>query len=957
MFKSKLYWKVFANFALLLVILTAMTVLTINILSRIQVSYSGAASDIRALNSINLLGVILADTPAAADNYALTGSEESRILYQNLWKEVDGMIAVIQKDLSDTLLLDKLRNIRGYYFEWVTNIGDKKMLLGESRTENPEFQREFVALLQAESEGRYLDNAVGLLRDLRQQLSFSQSQSIDAAQILSRAIGDFIGVVNILIAVFAIALGFVLTRSITNPVRLLKEGTQKMMAGKFEQIELNRSDELGQLAGDFNKMSVMLGNNYTRLNAYSELVTALNSHVDIQDVEINSLNLVCHHAGANIGALYLMNKQSDMLELSAGYALRKDGLSHRYAIGEGIPGQCAKELRTLELTDLPEGSGFQVDTGLVEVAPKSTLAVPVMFQERLLGVLVLGSMQPFDDLKKEIIHNSVPQIGVALTNAKNNEAALVLSREIAIKNEELNKKNSELEKAYRVKSDFLASMSHELRTPLNSIIGFSSVLLGPTGDPITPDQKMALEKVLKNGKHLLQLINDILDFSKLEAGRMTVNVESDDVGNIVANTIMTIEMLVKQKNLTLKQEIAPDLPMMKTDILKVKQIIVNLLSNAVKFTEKGDVVLAIKQPKKGSLSFAVKDSGIGIEEKNLHLVFEEFQQIDSSHSRKYKGTGLGLPISRRLARMLGGDLTVESVIGKGSTFTLTIPVEFTPDKSTDQPAPAPLRLAVEKKQEPVPLKQAITLTVGPDSGTKILCIDDDPDALQILRSYLVPEGYAVTVALSGDEGIKLAKEIKPALITLDIMMPQKDGWQVLRELKRDTLLKDIPVIIHSMIDNKPLAMSLGAVDVMPKPVDSKVLLQRVQSVVKTSDEFVLVVDDNRDYANVLKQQLENEGFKSTVANNGEEAMEVLKKSTPAMIFLDVVMPGMDGFQVVRRLQANDAWKKIPVIIMSGKELTNRERDMLQTYIKDVMNKDEFSKEALSSTIKRVLATT
>jgi len=203
----------------------------------------------------------------------------------------------------------------------------------------------------------------------------------------------------------------------------------------------------------------------------------------------------------------------------------------------------------------------------------------------------------------------------------------------------------------------------------------------------------------------------------------------------------------------------------------------------------------------------------------------------------------------------------------------------------------------------------------------------------------------------------LAKEIKPALITLDIMMPQKDGWQVLRELKRDTLLKDIPVIIHSMIDNKPLAMSLGAVDVMPKPVDSKVLLQRVQSVVKTSDEFVLVVDDNRDYANVLKQQLENEGFKSTVANNGEEAMEVLKKSTPAMIFLDVVMPGMDGFQVVRRLQANDAWKKIPVIIMSGKELTNRERDMLQTYIKDVMNKDEFSKEALSSTIKRVLATT
>ncbi len=957
MFKSKLYWKVFANFALLLVILTAMTILTVNILSRIEVSYTGAASDIRALATIDRLGVILTDTQVAADTYALTGSEEAKSLYQALWQELDGMIAVARREIADTIMANSLRSMRGYYFEWVTEVGDKKMLLGENRTKNPDFAKEFAALGLAESRNRYIENATALLRNLRQQLSTSQAQSIEAARNVSSTVGSFIGVVNILIAVFAIALGFVLTRSITRPVRLLKEGTQKMMAGKFEEIELNRSDELGQLASDFNRMSVMLGNNYTRLNAYSELVTALNSHVDIQDVEVNSLNLVCHHSGSNIGALYLMDKDDSTLELSAGYALRKDGLSRRYPIGEGIPGQCAKELRTLEISDVSSESGFQVDTGLVEVAPKHTLAVPILFRERLLGVLVLGSMEPFDDLKKEIIHNSVPQIGVALTNAKNNEAALLLSREIAIKNEELNKKNSELEKAYRVKSDFLASMSHELRTPLNSIIGFSSVLLGPTGDPLTPDQRMAMEKVLKNGKHLLLLINDILDFSKLEAGRMTVNVESDDVSNIVANTVMTIEMLVKQKNLELKQDIEPDLPMMKTDILKVKQIIVNLLSNAVKFTEHGEIVLTINQPKKGFISFSVKDSGIGIEEKNLHLVFEEFQQIDSSHSRKYKGTGLGLPISRRLARMLGGDLTVESTVGKGSTFTLLVPVEFTPEKSKEQPAPAPLKSFDGKKMEQGSLKQAIAQTVGPESGTKVLCIDDDPDALQILRSYLVPEGYSVTVALSGDEGIRLVKEIKPALITLDIMMPQKDGWQVLRELKRDPQAKDIPVIIHSMIDNKPLAMSLGAVDVMPKPVDSKALLQRVQSAVKTSDQFVLVVDDNKDYANALKNQLEKEGFNTVLAHSGEEAMSVLNRSTPALIFLDVVMPGMDGFQVVSKLQSHETWKKIPVIIMSGKELTNRERDMLQNYIKDVLNKEEFSKEALSSTIKRVLETT
>ncbi|GJQ19652.1 MAG: hypothetical protein HBSIN02_00070 [Bacteroidia bacterium] len=958
MFRSKLYWRVFANFALLLIILTAMTLLTLNILSQIERSYSLAAGDIKVLNDLHRLNVILTETPLAADDYALTGAEEAKIRYQTLWKEIDGMVAIVQRDLDDTLMVSSLRTIREYYFQWMEMIGDKKVMLGETRAQNRNFAAEYASLSELEARERLLENANVLLNDIRRRLSTGQTRSIELASNLSRTIGDFIGLVNILIAIFAIALGFVLTRSITTPVRLLKLGTQKMMEGKFEPIELNRTDELGELANDFNKMAVMLGNTYTRLNAYSELVTALNSHVEIQDVEINSLNLICHHAGANVGALYLLNPKTGMLELSAGYALRDGGdRIKRFALGDGIPGQCAKENRTIEMKDLPADVGFSIDTGLVELTPRYIIAVPIPFQDRLLGVLVLGSMEEFDELKKDIIHNSVPQVGVALTNARNNEAAQHLSQEIALKNEELNKKNSELEKAYRVKSDFLASMSHELRTPLNSIIGFSSVLLGPTGDPLTPDQKMAMEKVLKNGKHLLQLINDILDFSKLEAGRMTVNVESDSVVNIISSTTMTVEMLVKQKGIQLRQEIEDNLPVLNTDILKVKQILVNLLSNAVKFTEKGEIVLAVKKEKNGMLSFSVKDSGIGIEEKNIPLVFEEFQQIDSSHSRKYKGTGLGLPISRRLARMLGGDLVAESEFGKGSTFTLTIPPVYKPDAATEEKPARGARstTAPAEARASAPAQPAVR-TSGPESGTKILCIDDDPDATEILRSYLVPDGYNVTVAYSGDEGIKIARTMKPALITLDIMMPQKDGWQVLRELKRDPLTKDIPVIIHSMIDNKPLALSLGAIDVMPKPVDSRLLLQRVQGAVKSKDQFVLVVDDNKDYTAAVKDMLEAEGFTVRTANSGEEALEILNKEIPAVIFLDVVMPGMDGFQVVRRLQTNDRWRRIPVVILSGKELTDRERDMLQTHIKDVMNKEEFSKEAIASTIKRILTT-
>ncbi|MEX0602632.1 MAG: response regulator, partial [Bacteroidota bacterium] len=423
-----------------------------------------------------------------------------------------------------------------------------------------------------------------------------------------------------------------------------------------------------------------------------------------------------------------------------------------------------------------------------------------------------------------------------------------------------------------------------------------------------------------------------------------------------SNSTMTVEMMVKSKGLELKTDVEPGLPHLLTDILKIKQIVVNLLSNAVKFTEQGNVT--IKAFRSGDMvGISIKDSGIGIEKKNLELVFEEFQQIDTTNSRKYKGTGLGLPISRKLARLLGGELVVESEYGKGSTFILTIPPVYIQTPGGPEVAPPPKIPPARPPQPanaPRPLLESVEESTN---GVKILCIDDDPDALEILRKYLVPEGYAVTVAYSGDEGIKLAQEMAPALITLDIMMPQKDGWQVLRELKRDSRTRDIPVIIHSMIDNKPLAMSLGAIDVMPKPVESTTLLSLVQRTVTTTDQYVLVVDDNRDYTVSLRKLLEKEGFKGRIANTGEEALEILKGSQPAMILLDLVMPGMDGFEVLRKLGQNTEWRKIPVVILSGKELTEKERENFNANIREYLNKKEFSQEAISSTIKRILTTT
>ncbi len=646
-----------------------------------------------------------------------------------------------------------------------------------------------------------------------------------------------------------------------------------------------------------------------------------------------------------LGALYLVVRGERELELVSGFALKAGGVvQKKISFGEGIPGECAAEAKEIEVEGISVSSGFIVETGLGELVPSYVLAVPVAFRDEILGVLVLGATKKFGD--------SAPQLGVALTNAMNCEETRNRSIEIAKSNEELSSKNQEIEKAYKVKSDFLSSMSHELRTPLNSIIGFSSVLLGPSGDPLTDDQRMALGKVLKNGRHLLQLINDILDISKLESGRMTLSVETEDIATVLSNCILIVEPLIQSKRLTLTQDIQPELPALSTDIVKVRQILVNLLSNASKFTEKGGISIKVTQRDRDMISFAVKDSGIGIEPKDFERVFEEFQQVDTSSARKYKGTGLGLPIARKLARMLGGDLTVESVMGQGSTFIMTIPAML-PQGLVD----AQQQALPPKRPETVPQKPpTVSRPPMPASGeqVQILSIDDDPDVIEILRKYLVPEGYSIAGALSGDEGLELAVKLKPALITLDIMMPKKDGWQVLRELKQNPQTRDIPVLIHSIVDNKPLALSLGAVDVMTKPTDLKRLLSLVKKHYHLGDQFILLVDDNLDFTLACKGLLKQDGLEVKIATRGEEALKIIQESIPSLILLDLVMPGMDGFGVVRELQRKEAWKSIPIIVLTGKSLTPEDHKELDPYVADYLMKDAFTPAAISSAIRGIL---
>ena len=961
MLRSRLFWKVLTYFGVLLLILTAMTALTLLLMSQIEKNFTVATTEMRALGTLEQIRSLLNDIPTAAYRYEMMGAQEEKDNYSASWRDLRAQFAIAEGQLIDSTAQADLQTAKDFCNQWKQEIGDKLILLGDERGLKGRFEgleARTRDLTDLDARVRHMSSARNILGSLYEQRLPGQIRYLDSATGLSGKLTQFVIVVNVLLAIFSLVLGFMLTRSITSPIRILKDGTRSIMEGTFEPIDLKQADELGDLATDFNKMSSLLGNNYNRLNAYSELVTTLNSSASILDVQRRSLEILCKHTHSVIGALYLVVRGERSLELVGGYALKSSGsLQKKLAFGEGIPGECAAKRTEIEVEGISISSGFIVETGLGQIVPSYVLAVPILFRDEVLGVLVLGATKKFGELEREIVSNSVPQLGVALTNAMNFEETRSLSIEIAKRNEELSNKNQEVEKAYKVKSDFLSSMSHELRTPLNSIIGFSSVLLGPSGDPLTDDQRMALEKVLKNGRHLLQLINDILDISKLESGRMTISVETEDVSTILSNCILIVEPLIQSKRLSVTQDIQPNLPPLSTDIVKVRQIIVNLLSNASKFTEKGGISIKVDQHEGGMVSFAVKDSGIGIAPKDYGRVFEEFQQVDSSNTRKYKGTGLGLPIARKLARMLGGDLTVESELGKGSTFTLTIPARV-PQKLLDAqqtPMPQP------KLPEPAPQPKAPVVTQAlppPAPGqVQILSIDDDPDVIEILRKYLVPEGYSIVGALSGDEGIEMALTMNPAIITLDIMMPKKDGWQVLRELKQNPQTRDIPVLIHSIVDNKPLAISLGAVDVMTKPTDPKRLLSLVSKYYHSGDQFILLVDDNLDFALACKDLLKRDGLVVKIATRGEEALKMIQESVPSLILLDLVMPGMDGFRVVKELQRKAEWKKIPIVVLTGKPLTDEDRKELYPYVADYLMKDSFTTAAITNAIKRILNVT
>jgi DNA-binding response OmpR family regulator len=511
---------------------------------------------------------------------------------------------------------------------------------------------------------------------------------------------------------------------------------------------------------------------------------------------------------------------------------------------------------------------------------------------------------------------------------------------------ELAKTMMEAEKANQSKSQFLANMSHELRTPMNAIIGYSEMLIEEASDLGQDDFIPDLNKIHGAGKHLLSLINDILDLSKVEAGRMELYLEDFSIKDLIKETVSTISPLIEKNQNILKVDVPEDLGIMHADITKVRQSLFNLLSNASKFTEKGNITLKTQcyvAEDRDWISFQVSDTGIGMTSEQMTKLFQAFTQADASTTRKYGGTGLGLAITKKFCQMMGGDIEVTSEIDRGSIFTIQLPLQV--EKTVEKPT--------------VDNSEAISVTetaTSPVHKNTILAIDDDPTIHDLLKRFLTKQGFNVTTATSGAEGLRLAREIAPEAITLDVMMPGMDGWAVLTALKANSKTADIPVVMMTMVDDRNLGYALGASDYLLKPIDQRNLGSVLDKYRPAStSKVVLLVEDDLETREMLRRQLEKENLLVIEANNGQEALEAIATHQPGLIISDLMMPNMDGFELIHQLRLQEQWRSIPAIVLTAKELTMTDRQRLDGQVKKIFQKGSYERHTLLSEVHRLLS--
>jgi len=748
-----------------------------------------------------------------------------------------------------------------------------------------------------------------------------------------------------------------LARQLVAPIRRLREGAARIGAGDLgHRIELRTGDEIQALGEEFNQTAEKLQESYAgleqkvqlrtqelarsieELRALGEVSQAVSSTLDLQTVLVTIVTHAVRLSGADAGTIYTVDDASGSFQPRANYGLDEEMIDalqkSRIGTGDTVVGRAATLRRVVQIADV---EAADMDAGvkalLLGAGFRALLAVPLLRGESAVGALVVrrSAASEFAAPVVNLLETFATQSVVAIQNAR-------LFQEVE-------EKRREVEVASQHKSQFLANMSHELRTPMNAIIGVSEMLLEDARDLGRDDDIEPLERILRAANHLLGLINEILDLSKIEAGKMELELDTFDIAPLVEDVAATIRPIAEKNGNRIEVRHGANLGSMHADATRIRQALLNLASNAVKFTERGLVTIAaMREVEDGQdwIVLRVADNGIGMTPEQTARLFQDFTQADTSTTRKYGGTGLGLAISRRFCRMMGGDITVESAPGVGSTFELRLPaiVTGTADAPLEsEPAVAP----------PLP---------APPSGhrgARVLVVDDDSTVRSLMDRHLTRQGFTVITAANGAEALALARDVQPAAITLDVMMPELDGWSVLAALKGDPALADIPVILVTIIDDRQRGYALGATDYMVKPIDRQRLVDTLRALTGTISGRVLVVEDDEIARASIRQALARGGWQVETADNGRVALERLEHDAPDAIVLDLIMPEMDGFEFLAELRGREDPHHVPVLVVTAMDLTDADHRRLNGEVEGVIRKSGQSGDDLLREIGRALS--
>jgi GAF domain-containing protein/DNA-binding response OmpR family regulator len=659
-----------------------------------------------------------------------------------------------------------------------------------------------------------------------------------------------------------------------------------------------------------------LARSVEELRALGAVSQAVNSTLDLQRVLDTIVAKATQISGTEAGAIYVLDERQAEFQLSATFGMSDElinvvrDMHAEISEAVGLLTETHEPSQQADLRDLPS---TPVNNLIIKAGYRARLSVPLMRSSQVIGALVVRRKAPgeFAPGTVDLLKTFAAQSAVAIQNAR------LFS--------ELREKSRELQVASQHKSQFLANMSHELRTPLNAIIGVTEMLLEDARDLKHDEEIEPLERVLRAARHLLALINDILDLSKIEAGRMELHIESFPLAPLIQDVVNTIETLAKKNTNAIVVDCAPEIGTVDADQMRFRQALLNLASNANKFTENGTVTIAARpQHMDGRewISVAVTDTGIGMNAEQMGRLFQEFSQADSSTTRKYGGTGLGLAISRHFCRMMGGDITVESEPGAGSTFTIRLPRIVQPQ-----------RLVTKEARTELSGRQGL-------QSPLILVVDDDATVRELVARHLERAGFSVATANGGQEALRLARELKPSAMTLDIMMPDIDGWTVLAAIKGDPSLAAIPVVLMTIVEEKNRGYALGAADYLVKPVDRSKLIETLTSICGPAARRVLLIDDDDVVRRGVRAALEPLGWQVSEAENGLLALASLSTARPDAIILDLMMPQMDGFEFLDELRARAEWRDIPVVVITAMDLTEHDRTRLNGGVERIIQKSD-----------------